>query len=86
MAVLPQDGQGDIPWIGGKILIEYDSEDMARAIFKSINVDNYKYVHCFLNGRTVCCEAKSTSASKLLHTMDDLLACIIVAEEAYRTV
>ncbi len=86
MAVLSQNGSGDIHWIGGKILIKYDSDDMARAVFESIGVDNYQYVHCSLNGSIISCEARSTSASKLLHTLDDLLACIIVAEEAYRTV
>jgi tRNA threonylcarbamoyladenosine modification (KEOPS) complex Pcc1 subunit len=85
MALLQENGQGNIPWIKGQIIMEYPTEDMAKAIFESIEVDNYQYVNCRVERNKIICEAKAEKASKLLHTLDDLLACIIVSEEVYRT-
>ncbi len=84
MAVLKENGSGNISGIDGSIVIEYESEEMAKAVFESINVDNYQYVHCSLEGRRIICSSSSFRASQLLHTLDDLLSCIIVAEGVYR--
>jgi len=84
MAVLKETGKGNISRIKGKLVFEYENEKMARAIFESIKVDNYQYVKCMLEGRNIICEAESLKASKLLHTFDDLISCVIVAEEVYR--
>ena len=84
MAVFKETGEGNISRIKGKVVFEYGSEKMAQTIFKSIKVDNYQYVKCTLESRNIICEAESTKASKLLHTFDDLISCVIVAEEVYR--
>jgi len=85
MAVLKASGKGNLHWIKGKIVLEYESEEMARAIYESINVDNYNFLECKVEENRIQCEARAEKPSKLLHTLDDLLACIIVAEEVYRT-
>ena len=85
MDVLQENGKGDIPRITGEIEFQYDSEDMARAIHSSISVDNYQFVRCERRGKRIRCVASAETPSKLLHTIDDLLACVIVAEESYRT-
>ncbi len=84
MALLQTSGKGNLHWIKGEIIFSYQSEKMARAIFESIKVDNYQYVRCRREKNKIVCEAKSTKASKLLHTLDDLLSCVIVSEEVYR--
>jgi len=83
--ILQETGKGDIPWLTAEIRLEYESEEMAKAIFQSIEVDNYKFVECTLQGNRVVCRARAESPSKLRHTIDDLLACVLVAEEVYRT-
>ena len=85
MAVLKASRKGDLHWIKGNIILEYENEEMARAIYESINVDNYQFLDCKVEGNKIMCEAQAEKPSKLLHTLDDLLACIIVAEEVYRT-
>ncbi len=84
MALLQETGKGDIPGLISELEFHYDDEDMARAIFKAIEVDNYQFVRCRLEGRKIMCRVEGEKPSKLLHTIDDLLACLIVAEEAYR--
>jgi len=84
MAVFEETGKGNISRIRGKLVFEYESEEMAKAIFESIKVDNYQYVKCRVEKEKIICEAESIKASKLLHTLDDLISCVIVAEEVYR--
>ncbi len=84
MAVLQEAGEGDLHRIRGRIIFSYESESMAKAIFESIKVDNYQYVKCRVENEKIICEATSSKASKLLHTLDDLISCVIVAEEVYR--
>ncbi len=85
MAVFKASGKGDLHRIRGMITLEYENEEMARAIYESIDVDNYQFLDCTVKGNKLICETRAEKASKLLHTLDDLLACIIVAEEVYRT-
>ena len=85
MAVLKASGKGNLHWIKGKIILEYENDRMAKAIYESINVDNYQFLDCKVEGNKILCESRAEKPSKLLHTLDDLLACIIVAEEVYRT-
>ena len=62
MALLQENGERNIHWIKGKIILEYENEDAARAVFESINVDNYQYVHCSVKGRKIICEARAERA------------------------
>ncbi len=84
MAVLKETGEGNLHRIRGEIVFSYESSEMAKAIFESIRVDNYQYVKCRLENEKIVCEAESSKASKLLHTLDDFISCVIVAEEVYR--
>ncbi len=52
----------------------------ARAVAESVSLDDEGYVHTRRAGRTVTAVAAADGTLSLLHTLDDYLACISVAE------
>ncbi|UCD14632.1 MAG: hypothetical protein JSW60_04215 [Thermoplasmatales archaeon] len=63
------------------LAIEYNSTEKAEKILRSIKVDNFDFVTSKLNGNMLETKIESKSVSSLLHTLDDYLACISVAEK-----
>ena len=63
------------------ICLEYDSEEKVKNILKSIEVDNFDFVKSKVKGKTLESEIQGNSVSSLIHTLDDFLACISVAEK-----
>jgi hypothetical protein len=58
----------------------YDSEKEAMAILKATEVDNYQFIRTEREGKILRSIVTSESIPSLLHTMDDYLACVCVAE------
>ena len=86
MDILKEDGKGNLHGITARLVLNYESEEMAKNILGSIEVDNYNFVKCERNGKRIVCEANSRNVGSLLHTLDDLLACVITAEDIYRSI
>ena len=59
---------------------DYDSEDEAQAVAKAVEVDNEGFVNMIVEGKRIISTAESESISSLIHTLDDFLACVSVAE------
>ena len=63
------------------LAIEYSSSKKAEKVLRSIKVDDFNFVNSKLNGNRLETKIESKSVSSLLHTLDDYLACISVAEK-----
>ena len=63
------------------LIIEYSSSEKTEKVLRSIKVDNFDFVTSKLNGNRLETKIESKSVSSLLHTLDDYLACISVAEK-----
>ncbi len=64
-----------------KIVIDFDNEKKVKNVLKSIEVDNLRFVKAHIKGKTLEADIESKSISSLLHTLDDYLACVSVAEK-----
>jgi hypothetical protein len=64
------------------IEIETKSAEQAEAMVRSIELDNGPYAVTRSEGRSIIVDADAKSMSSMLHTLDDLLACLRVAEGA----
>jgi len=64
-----------------EVFIEYDDAEKAKAVLKSIRVDDFGFVKSELDGRRLEAVIEGKSVSSLLHTLDDYLACVSVAEK-----
>ncbi len=84
MDLLAQNGQGDIPRIKVTVEFDYESQAMAESVLKSIEVDNYHFVKCERDDKKIICHVEGEKIASVLHTLDDLIACVCLAEEVYR--
>jgi len=64
--------------------IEYDDVKKAKTILKSIDVDNLNFVKSQINGKKLETHIECNSVSSLIHTLDDYLACVSVAEKVIK--
>jgi hypothetical protein len=53
---------------------------------RAIELDNDKFANAERKGRIVVIRSSSESIPSMLHTLEDLLACVRVAEETVKTV
>lgn len=63
------------------IVIKYDDEKTIQMVHKSIGVDNFDFVSTKITKNQLEVHIESTSIPSLLHTLDDYLACVSVAEK-----
>jgi hypothetical protein len=66
------------------ISIEYDDVKKAEKILKSIEVDNINFAESQINGKRLETHIESNTISSLLHTLDDYLACVSVADKVIK--
>lgn len=64
-----------------KLIFEYISSEKTEKILRSIKVDDFNFVRSKLNRNRLEVLIESKSVSSLIHTLDDYLACISVAEK-----
>lgn len=67
-----------------RIELEYESEEQARIVADSISLDNDKYANAKVSGRTLTIVASAASAPSMLHTIEDLMACLKVADQVVK--
>ena len=66
------------------IKIDFKDEKETKSILRSIEVDNLEYIKSRQKGRTIVTNIKSKSISSLIHTIDDYLSCVSVAEKIFK--
>ena len=64
-----------------KLIIEFDNNEKLKTVLQSICVDDFDFVKSKENNNNLEAEISSNSVSSLLHTLDDYLACVSVAEK-----
>ena len=67
--------------ISCNLRIEYNNSEKAEKILRSIKVDDFDFVTSKVHNKRIEATIKSKSVSSLLHTLDDYLACLSVAEK-----
>ena len=64
-----------------EIVMDLESEAQALAVMKAIELDNGQYAKSSVEGRSIRVVCETRSMPSMLHTLEDLLACVRVAEE-----
>ena len=86
MDLLKKNGPRDLPRINTRVILEFQSVEMAEHVLRSIEVDNYSYIECRRESNRIICEVNAESIGSLLHTLDDFLSCVITAEKVYQSI
>lgn len=68
-----------------RFILEYRDERDAEIIYRSVKIDDEDFVKSYLDGRRIIAEIDAYSIGSLLHTINDYLACISVAEKVIKT-
>ena len=63
------------------IIIDFNDKRKVKTVLKSIEVDNFDFIKVKANGKNLEAFIESSSISSLLHTIDDYLACVTIAEK-----
>ncbi len=68
------------------IELEYDSKAEAEKVARSISLDNGHYAQAEVRENRLVLTASAASAPSMLHTLEDLLSCVKVADEMVKGV
>lgn len=68
-----------------RLVMEYPDERVARTVHGSLAPDDDTYCRTRLEGCTIVAELKAPNAKSLLRAVDDLLACVGVAEDVIKS-
>ncbi len=66
-----------------KLELKYPSDEEANVVLESISPDNFNYVNAHAEGNKIIITSSSDTSMQMLHTMEDLLACIKIAEMTF---
>ena len=66
-----------------KLELEYSSDEEANVVLESIFPDNFNYVDAHAECNKIIITSSSDTSMQMLHTMEDLLACIKIAEMTF---
>ena len=61
--------------------LEFDDIETAEKVLASVKLDNEEWISSRLEERRILCEASSDTIGGLLHTAEDFLACVALAEK-----
>ncbi len=59
----------------------YPSEEVAEKVLRAVELENRPYIRARREGKTLLSEAFADSLKSLLHTLEDYLANVSVAEK-----
>ena len=63
------------------IVIDLGDVKKVKTILKAIKVDDFDFVKSKVSGKKLEAKIKANSISSLIHTLDDYLSCVGVAEK-----
>jgi len=64
-----------------ELKIDFDDKSKVKTVLKSVSVDDFDFVKSKIEGNKLVAKIESKSISSLIHTLDDYLACVSVAEK-----
>ncbi len=67
-----------------QLRLTFEDAATAEAVASSVSLDDEGYIETRRRGRAITAEATADGPMSLLHTLDDYLACVSVAERTAR--
>ena len=64
-----------------ELVLGFPSKEHASKVFETVESDNEGYVDAHLDGHNMVAVIQAESLNSLLHTLDDFLSCVSVAEK-----
>ncbi len=61
--------------------LTYDSKNQANQVFRSVQIDDASFMNTSVNKNILQTTIETSSVSSMLHTVDDFLSCVHIAEK-----
>ena len=68
------------------LILNYESEDTAEKVLRAVIVDNEDFIQAKREGNSIVSDIKAESFLNLLHTIEDYLTCVSIAEKTIKKV
>ncbi len=65
-----------VPMCRCTLILEYESEAVARTVLEAVKVDNGDFMEAHLDGRKLIASCRAASPLALRHTLDDFLTLL----------
>ncbi len=62
----------------------YRSPEEAEKVLMAVELENYPFVRAWLDGNAIISVTSAESLASLIHTLEDYLSCVSVAEKMLR--
>ncbi len=70
-----------MPRVQCRLEFTYSSREVAERVLGAVELDNLPFVEARVEGKTLISETSADSLDSLIHTLEDYLSCISVAEK-----
>ena len=64
-----------------KLILDFKDNIQAENIYKAVTIDNNGFIESHVEDNKIIANIKSKSITSIIHTLDDYLACVSVAEK-----
>lgn len=64
-----------------ELVVEYENDDIAKNIENAVAIDNKGFLTTSVSGNIIKGTIKGGNFLSLLHTLDDFLSCLSIAEK-----
>lgn len=61
--------------------LDFNDPETAKKVLDSVKLDNGEWIKARRKGSKIICEASSETVGGLLHTAEDFLSCVALAEK-----
>lgn len=67
-----------------EMVLEFSNPEEAEKVLGSVSQDNEDWISAERDENRIICHAKSESIGGILHTAEDFLSCVVLAEKMVR--
>ncbi len=69
-----------MPQVECRLEFSYQSPELAQKVLSTVELENYPFVRARVEGPLLVSETSADSLESLIHTLEDYLSCVAVAE------
>ncbi|HDM66760.1 MAG TPA: hypothetical protein ENG62_00010 [Thermoplasmatales archaeon] len=64
-----------------ELILDFKDEKQAKDVYQAVNLDDKGFIESHVEGNKIIAYVESKTIPSLLHTLDDYLACLSIAEK-----
>ena len=66
------------------VALQFQSSEQAKNVFEAVHIDDASFMNTTINKNVMEARIQTHSISSMIHTLDDLLSCVQIAENVIK--